>query len=164
MKSIQQHLKANWYYYLLGLLMYMPIFGHLNSLPLRYWDELRLAISAWEMLEHGQYLVPHYFGEPDLWNTKPPLMVWAQVFFMKTIGVNEMAVRLPSAISAFLTCVAILVFSKKYIKSRSFRNYSCACFNHLLRLHQRAWNTHGRLRCHALSVFWPWLAPDVFLF
>lgn len=120
MKIIQQHLEANWYYYLLGLLLYMPLFGHLNGLPLRYWDELRLAISAWEMLENGNYLVPHYFGEPDFWNTKPPIGVWAQLLFMKIIGVNELAVRLPSAFAALFTCIALLVFTRAYLKVRYF--------------------------------------------
>ena len=97
--------------------MYMPIFGNLNSLPIRLWDEARLSINAYEMLHDGQFIVTHFDGSPDMWNTKPPLMIWSQVFFMKIIGVNELAIRLPSAIAAFLTCCALIFFTMKYLKS-----------------------------------------------
>ena len=48
-----------------------------------------------------------------MWNTKPPLMIWLQVFFLKTIGFNELAIRLPSALAALFTCLLILVFFRK---------------------------------------------------
>lgn len=104
-------------YIVLLLLLYMPLFGHLGSLPIRLWDESRLAINAFEMLNDHDYLVTHYNGEPDMWNTKPPLLIWMQVGFMKMIGVNETAVRLPSAIAGFLTCLLLLVFSLRYLKN-----------------------------------------------
>ncbi len=95
----------------------MPIFGNLNSLPIRLWDEARLSINAYEMLHDGQFIVTHFDGSPDMWNTKPPVMIWSQVFFMKIFGVNELAIRLPSAIAAFLTCCALIFFTMKYLKS-----------------------------------------------
>jgi 4-amino-4-deoxy-L-arabinose transferase-like glycosyltransferase len=104
-------------YILLAGLMYMPIFGHLDTLPIRIWDEARLAINAYEMSENGNLIVTHFEGKPDMWNTKPPLMIWLQTFFMKMLGANELAVRLPSAIAAFLTCLALLVFSMKYLQN-----------------------------------------------
>ena len=98
-------------YILLALLIYMPIFGHLDTLPIRIWDESRSAMNAYEMFHDKDYIVTHFEGKPDMWNTKPPLLIWAQVFFMKLIGVNELSVRLPSAIAAFLTCIVILFSS-----------------------------------------------------
>mgnify|MGYP000929689750 CR=1 FL=1 len=108
---IQKSLK---YLIILGL-MYMPIFGHLDTLPIRIWDESRLAINSYEMLQNRDYIVTHYDGKPDMWNTKPPLLIWIQVLFMKMFGVNEFSVRLPSAIAAFLTCITILFFSVRYL-------------------------------------------------
>lgn len=95
----------------------MPIFGHLTTLPIRIWDEARVAVNAYEMHKDGDYIVTHFEGKPEMWNTKPPLLLWCQVFFMKIIGVNELAVRLPSAIAALLTCVLILVFFLRYLQS-----------------------------------------------
>lgn len=107
-------------YIVIALLIYMPIFGHLDSLPIRIWDEARLAINALEMYENGNYLVTHFEGKPDLWNTKPPLLIWIQVFFLKIIGINELAIRLPSAIAAAFTCFLLMYLSRKYFKSFSF--------------------------------------------
>jgi 4-amino-4-deoxy-L-arabinose transferase-like glycosyltransferase len=104
-------------YLVLATIIIIPIFGHLEGLPIRIWDESRLAVNAFEMLYNGNFLVTHYDGVPDMWNTKPPLLVWFQVFFMKIFGPGELAVRLPSAIAAFLTCVALLLFSNRYIKN-----------------------------------------------
>jgi 4-amino-4-deoxy-L-arabinose transferase-like glycosyltransferase len=104
-------------YLVLATIITIPIFGHLEALPIRIWDESRLAVNAFEMLYNGNFLVTHYEGFPDMWNTKPPLLVWFQVFFMKIFGPGELAVRLPSAIAAFITCISILLFSNRYIKN-----------------------------------------------
>lgn len=106
--------------------MVLPLFWHLDSLVIRLWDESRLASNAYEMYDSGDYLVTHYEGTPDMWNTKPPLLIWIQVLFMKTIGVNELAIRLPSAIAAFLTIITLLNFSLKYLKSFWFGFISIA--------------------------------------
>jgi len=62
-------------------LVYFPIFLHLDILPLRMWDEARYAINAYEMNQNGNFIVTHYQGQPDMWNTKPPLMIWFQALF-----------------------------------------------------------------------------------
>ena len=103
-------------YVLLATLLYFPIFGHLGSLPIRIWDESRLAFNAYEMFTDHSYLVMQYKGEPDLWNTKPPLMIWTQVISLKLFGVSEFALRFPSAMAALLTCILLLVFSVKWYR------------------------------------------------
>ncbi len=101
----------------MALLIYMPVFGFLDRFPIRLWDESRLAVNAYEMLNNKNYIVTYYDGAPDMWNTKPPLLIWLQVGFMKLIGVNELSVRLPSAFAALFTFLAILIFSVRYLKS-----------------------------------------------
>ncbi len=106
--------------FLFGALIYLPIFGFLETLPIRVWDEARLAINSYEMLNNGNFIVTHFDGSPDMWNTKPPLLIWLQVMCMKTFGINELAVRFPSALAALFTCLALLVFSLKYLKKYWF--------------------------------------------
>ena len=77
---------------LVAILIYSPIFGHLSRLPIRIWDESRLAINAYEMYRDGGCLVTTFEGKPDHWNTKPPLLIWLQVLAMKAHGVGELAV------------------------------------------------------------------------
>jgi 4-amino-4-deoxy-L-arabinose transferase-like glycosyltransferase len=113
----KQFCKNAWLYLLISLLLFVPIFQHIGYLPIRLWDESRLAISAYEMYHHGNYLVPTFDGEPDMWNTKPPFMIWVQVLCMKLLGISEFSIRLPSALAAFFTCIFLLLFSVRYAKS-----------------------------------------------
>jgi 4-amino-4-deoxy-L-arabinose transferase-like glycosyltransferase len=102
------------------VLVIFPVFAHLDALPIRLWDEARNAVNAFEMSQNGQWFVTHFEGHPDLWNTKPPLLIWFQVFWIKLIGYNELAVRLPSAIAAFLTLALIFRFLKRQLQHAVF--------------------------------------------
>lgn len=97
-------------FYLPGLILIIilaaiPLFGHLSELPLQRWDESRLAVSAFEMLQSKNWLVPTFDGSPDNWSVKPPLQIWVMVASIKIFGANELAVRLPSALAALATCI-----------------------------------------------------------
>lgn len=95
------------------LISLFPLFGFLGSLPLRTWDESRLAASAYEMTQSSNPLVVTFNNQPDHWSVKPPLTIWAQALSIKIFGVNEIAVRLPSALSIlFLGIIVIILFSK----------------------------------------------------
>jgi len=98
---------------LLLIIIYFPLFLHLDRLPIFLFDESRLAINAWEMSESGNLLMPTFQGETDMWNTKPPLMIWLQSLSIKLFGVNELAIRLPAAIAALLTVLYIGFFCWK---------------------------------------------------
>ncbi|MCL2245546.1 MAG: glycosyltransferase family 39 protein [Lentimicrobiaceae bacterium] len=113
----KQWYKDNWIYLLIIVLLFFPVFQYIDDLAIRLWDESRLAINAYEMFHSGNYLIPTYEGEPDMWNTKPPLMIWLQVLAMKLFGINEFAIRLPSALAAFFTCISLLFFAVRYVKN-----------------------------------------------
>lgn len=85
---------------LVGIMAVVGLFADLGGLTLRLWDEARLAVSAIEMTKRGNWLVTTYGYHPDLWNTKPPLMVWLQASFIEVFGPSEWAVRLPAALAA----------------------------------------------------------------
>ena len=100
--------KSNLLYLALLVLVAVPLFAGLGSFTIRLWDESRLAANAVEMYEGGNPWVTYFNGAPDMWNTKPPLMIWLQVASMKLWGVNEWALRCPSAVAAL--CTFILLF------------------------------------------------------
>jgi len=100
--------------------IYFPLFLHLDVLPLRLFDESRLAMNAAAMIMNNNWLVTYYQDNPDMWSTKPPLLIWIQALLFKLIGPTELALRLPSAIAATLTCFSLLVFSLKHLKSYWF--------------------------------------------
>ncbi|QQS52153.1 MAG: glycosyltransferase family 39 protein [Bacteroidota bacterium] len=97
---------------------YFVFFLHLDSDAIFMWDESRLAVNGAEMSLNGNYLVPTFNGEPDMWNTKPPLMVWLQAICMKLNGINELSVRLPSAIAALATFLFLFYFMLKQFRNR----------------------------------------------
>ncbi len=105
---------------LIGILTlcYMTFFHHLDEFTIRLWDEGRNAVSALEMLKTNNPIVTYFNGVPDLWNTKPPLHIWIVAIMYKIFGVNELALRLPSAIAASLVTVIIFIFGLKVLKNR----------------------------------------------
>jgi len=68
--------------------------------PLLEPDEGLHATISQEMLEHGEWIVPTFRGEPFL--DKPILFFWAQMVSLKTFGMNEFAVRLPGLLFGLL--------------------------------------------------------------
>lgn len=95
----------------------MPVFGFMDDMPIRVYDESRLAINAYEMTKTGQLLRVTCGYHTDYENMKPPLMIWLQAGCMKMFGAGEIAVRLPTAFAAFFTCIILLVFCEKYLGS-----------------------------------------------
>lgn len=102
------------------LIVYSPFFLHLGNMPVRVWDEARLIANTLEMAGNGNYLVPHFQDNPDMWNTKPPLMIWFQLLMLKIAGNQELAFRLPSAIAGLLTATTLLLLFSNYLKSYWF--------------------------------------------
>ncbi len=84
---------------LLGLVLYLPGIGSRDV-----WnpDEPRYAVVAREMVERGDWLVPHVNGR--LYSEKPPLHFWAiAASSYLTGGVTAVAARLPAALAATAT-------------------------------------------------------------
>jgi 4-amino-4-deoxy-L-arabinose transferase-like glycosyltransferase len=95
----------------------LPLLMHLDTLPLRMWDESRQAIAAYEMVHNGDWLVPHFNGQPDLWSTKPPLLIWLQALLFGLLGPGELGLRLPSALAAVVTCWLLVRMASRSIGS-----------------------------------------------
>lgn len=98
---------------ILLVLIALPIFSHLDSVSMNLWDESRLAENSLEMYQNHNWLVTMFDWQPDVWNTKPPLEIWLQVLSMHVFGINELGVRMPSAIAGMLTCLLLIWFFNK---------------------------------------------------
>lgn len=95
---------------------YFTLFKGLGDKTLQLWDEARLANNTLEMLENGNIWVTYYNGEPDMWNTKPPFLIWVQSISASIFGVNVWALRLPSAIAGLLTALVLWLFCARVLK------------------------------------------------
>jgi 4-amino-4-deoxy-L-arabinose transferase-like glycosyltransferase len=83
--------------WLLLLLTAFTFFFLLGSRALNEPDEGRYSEIAREMIETGDWLVPHFWYLPHL--DKPPMTYWLVAASMKIFGQNEWAVRLPVALA-----------------------------------------------------------------
>ncbi len=81
------------------------------SVPLIDRDEPRFAEASREMIERGDYVVPHFNNQLRL--DKPPLAYWAQVASFQIFGQNDFAARFPSAIAAALVAMSILAWGTR---------------------------------------------------
>src|ERR1700694_1044195 len=100
---------------LLALLAF-SFFTRLSALPVRIWDEARNANNALEMYLNDHWQIPFYEGRPDMWNTKPPLLIWLQVLDLHLFGINEVSIRLPSALAAVLTGLLLWWFVNRQLR------------------------------------------------
>lgn len=82
-------------------------FADIGSAPMHLWDESRLAVNAIEMLISGDRLTTSFGFAPDLWNTKPPLLVNLMASTMTVFGPGRFALRLPSALAMVATAILV---------------------------------------------------------
>lgn len=73
--------------------------------------------GAREMLESGNFLVPHLNYVP--WFEKPILIYWLIALSYKCFGVNELAARLPGAASAALLFSLFYPFCRQFFRRRA---------------------------------------------
>jgi 4-amino-4-deoxy-L-arabinose transferase-like glycosyltransferase len=81
--------------------------------PVALQDEARNAINALEMYIRGYSLITTFNFQPDLWNTKPPLLIWLMSASMSLFGPSEWAIRLPSAVAALGILLSTLLFTRR---------------------------------------------------
>ena len=73
-------------------------------------DEPRFSRAAVEMVETGDFLVPRFDGElrPD----KPPLVYWCMSPWIRLLGANDFAVRIPSVLGSLMMLLATFHIGK----------------------------------------------------
>lgn len=89
------------------LISWLAFLWHLGSTGLVDETEPLFAEAARQMTVTGDWITPYFNGETRF--DKPPLIYWLMALGYQIIGVNEWAVRLPSALGAIaLTVLAFL--------------------------------------------------------
>lgn len=88
-----------------------------GNIQLFDWDEINFAEISREMVLSGNYWQPTINFFP--FHEKPPLFSWLQVFCFQTIGINEMAARLPNVICGLITLAALFYIGNRW-RGKSF--------------------------------------------
>jgi len=86
-------------------------FWQLGAVPLLDVDEGAFSEATREMLESGNFVSTTLDGEPR--HDKPILIYWLQAASVTLLGLDEFALRLPSALAAALWAFALYRFSAR---------------------------------------------------
>jgi 4-amino-4-deoxy-L-arabinose transferase-like glycosyltransferase len=78
-------------------------------------DEPRYAETSRQMLQSGDWVVPHYLDRPR--TAKPALIYWCQATAMEIFGDNEFAARFPSAIATSVLLIVLSILLWRYLGS-----------------------------------------------
>jgi len=97
--------------WLLVPVVLLGFYWMLGSVPLYDLDEGAFTEATREMLADGNYITPHLDGEPRF--DKPVLIYWLQAVAVKLLGLNELALRLPSALAATGWLLALWLFVRR---------------------------------------------------
>lgn len=100
-----------WARFLVLALALVTIFFQLGTRALNEPDEGRYAEVGREMMDSGDWLMPRLNGIPHL--SKPPLTYWCVAACLRVFGVNEFAARLPAALAALGTLLALYLMVRR---------------------------------------------------
>jgi len=98
---------------LLSLLVILALFYSLGGRGLNEPDEGRFAEVGREMAATGDWLTPKLNGVPHL--SKPPLTYWLIGLSIRTFGATEFAARLPAALAALATLIALYLLVRSAV-------------------------------------------------
>ena len=94
------------------LLVLVPaLFLGLGERPVYKIQEVRIAETAREMLESGEWVVPRFNGELRL--QKPPLPYWLTAASYRLAGADAVATRLPAALAGLGLALLIWAWTRR---------------------------------------------------
>lgn len=93
----------------------IAFFWHLGNFSLIDETEPLFAEASRQMYVTGDWITPYFNGETRF--DKPALIYWCQAIAYMIFGVNEWAVRLPSAIAAF-ALISLAFYSLYYYQAK----------------------------------------------
>lgn len=118
-------------------------------------DEARFALAVKEMSERGGWLLPSNFGEPRY--NKPILCYWLALASTRVLGMNEAALRLPSALCCALTVLVTVAIATRLHGRRVARIAGVAVATALyLVLEARSLTADASLLAATTLSFWAW--------
>ncbi|MFS2081861.1 ArnT family glycosyltransferase [Telluria sp. Tellsp99] len=98
---------------LLAAAVWLGLFYNLGAIPLFDVDEGAFGEATREMLVRGDYVSTWLNGQPRF--DKPILIYWLQAASVRLFGLDEFALRLPSALAATAWIAAIHTFTRHVV-------------------------------------------------
>ena len=124
---LQNKMRASLAFVFLAGLVFRLIMAEIDPY-LNLWDEQYHALVAKHMMDHpftpmlythpALYYNPENWSANHIWLHKQPLFLWQIALSFKLFGVNEFALRLPSAIMSAFTVLLIFRIGKLLVNER----------------------------------------------
>ena len=102
---------------LLAVALYLGLFFRLGAFALFDVDEGAFSEATREMLERGDFVTTWLNGAPRF--DKPILIYWLQAASVSLLGLDEFALRLPSALASAAWVLAIVAFTRRQAGSEA---------------------------------------------
>ncbi|ANB01996.1 glycosyltransferase family 39 protein [Ectothiorhodospira sp. BSL-9] len=106
-------LSLRWLWVLFLAALFTGFFYNLHGFALFDLDEGAFSEATRNMLERGDFLATYLFGEPRY--DKPILIYWLQALSVSALGLNEFALRLPSALASAGWMLLIWAFTRRVL-------------------------------------------------
>ncbi len=135
-QSFEKYPAYTWAFSIFWLILinFIVFLWQLGSTGLVDETEPLFAEASRQMSVTGNWITP-YFNEVTRFD-KPPLVYWLIAFFYQVIGVNEWAVRLPSALAA----IGLVVFSFFTLRNFGFASPAVAtAIEHSGKIQRQLW-------------------------
>src|SRR3990167_7557602 len=113
---------------LLGVITFIAVFLRLFNLgktPIALeWDEVALGYDAYSIIQTGRDQFGHFLpiNSRSLDDWKPPLYVYSAIPGIFLLGLNDFAVRLPSAVFGSLAVVLVFLLVRELFSSHTEKN------------------------------------------
>ncbi|MFW5454775.1 glycosyltransferase family 39 protein [Thioalkalivibrio sulfidiphilus] len=112
-----QGLSERWLAVLLCVAVFSAFFFNMHGFPLFDLDEGAFSEATRDMLARGDFIATYLYGEPRY--DKPILIYWLQAASVTLFGLNEFALRLPSALAAAAWMLAVYAFTARVTDRRT---------------------------------------------
>ncbi|MBU2544318.1 glycosyltransferase family 39 protein [Patescibacteria group bacterium] len=132
-------MKNHWslkHFVIIGIILLSALFLRIYKVdqipPSLSWDEVSIGYNAYSILktgrdEHGRFLPLDAFAAYG--DYKPPLAIYFTVPFVAVFGLNELSVRLPSALFGTLTVLMTYFLVKELFSKKLYRLYRLSTFD-----------------------------------
>jgi 4-amino-4-deoxy-L-arabinose transferase-like glycosyltransferase len=135
-------------FFWLVIINFTAFIWHLGSTSLVDETEPLFAEAARQMTVTNNWITPYFNGETRF--DKPPLIYWLIAFSYWFFGINEWAVRIPSA----LTAIALTIFSFYTLKNFGFINIRQQGFKQQKQLWLAAFIGSGLMALNPYTFIW----------
>ncbi|HQR47865.1 MAG TPA: glycosyltransferase family 39 protein [Steroidobacteraceae bacterium] len=118
-------------------------------------DEARFALAVKEMSARGDWVVPSNFGEPRY--NKPILSYWLALASTRLLGMNEFALRLPSALCCIFAVLVTMAVAQRTLSRRAAHYAGIAVATSLyVVIEARSLTADASLLAATTASFWAW--------